>query len=208
MHGLTDVPLCVIGDSIVAGFGDETGRGWTGHLVAAAQAEGWMLSVSVCGLGGDTSEMVLARWDEVDRRLASWPGTPVIAGFGTNDVMLVDWAERVDAAGTTAAVRGMIDRAPAGRFLVVGPPPIGEEEFDERIAARSEVIGAVCAEAGVPFVPTFDALRAGEVWARSVADRDGIHPGAAGYEELAGVVSGPVVEWLRVIVNSSWPASP
>lgn len=206
MPDLTDLPVCVIGDSFVAGFGDETGRGWTGLLEEHAAGDGGLLHVTEVGVGGDTSEMILARWDEIDRRLESWPGTAVIAEFGVNDVMLVDGVQRVDEAGTLAALRGMIDRAPDGRFLVVGPPPIAWDdvhqridpgaEINERIAARSSAIGAACAGAGVPFVPTYDALLADAVWMSEVAARDGAHPGSAGYERFVAVVAGPVLDWL------------
>lgn len=195
-NDLTDLPVLVIGDSFVAGFGDETGRGWTGRLEEYGADAGGLLHVTEVGVGGDTSEMILARWAEVDRRLESWPGTAVIAEFGVNDVMLVDGEQRVDEAGTIAALRGMIDRAPEGRFLVVGPPPVAWDEINELIAARSAAIAAVCAEAGVPFVPTYDTLRADETWMDGVAARDGAHPDADGYAVFARVVAGPVLDWL------------
>lgn len=192
-----DLPVCIIGDSFVAGYGDETGRGWTAHLVEDGSRAGLRLHTTVAGIGGDTSEMILARWDEVDRRRAAFPTTAVIAEFGVNDVMEHEGALRVDEVGTVSALRGMIDRAPEGRLLVVGPPPVLWDEVNERIAARATAMAAVCAEAGVPFVPTFDSLRPGGAWMREVAAGDGAHPGPAGYEEFAQVVSGPVLEWLR-----------
>ena len=192
-----EIPICIIGDSFVAGYGDETGCGWTAHLVEEGARVGITLYSTVAGVGGDTSEMILDRWDEVDRRRAAFPTTAVIAEFGVNDVMEYEGAVRVDEAGTVAALRGMIARAPRGRFLVVGPPPIVWEEVNERIAARSAAMAAVCAEAGVPFVPTFDAVLAGEAWMREVAAGDGAHPGPAGYQEFATIVAGPILEWLR-----------
>ena len=69
--------MCVIGDSFVVGYGDETGRGWTAQLVEAAASEDLHLHALVAGIGGDTSEMILARWDEVDQRRAALPGTAV-----------------------------------------------------------------------------------------------------------------------------------
>ncbi|MDN4507118.1 SGNH/GDSL hydrolase family protein [Dietzia maris] len=194
-----DLPVCIIGDSFVVGYGDDTGRGWTAHLIEAGPAAGVHIHAAVAGIGGDTSEMILARWDEVDRRRAAFPTTAVIAEFGVNDVMEHEGALRVDEAGTVAALRGMIDRAPEGRFLVVGPPPVVWDEVNERIAARAETMAQVCDEAGVPFVPTFDVLLAGGQWMREVAAGDGAHPGPGGYEQFGQVISGPVLEWLRLL---------
>ena len=194
-----DLPVCVIGDSFVAGYGDETGRGWTALLVEAAARDDLRLHVTNAGIGGDTSELILARWDEVDRRREAFPTTAVIAEFGVNDVMEHEGAVRVDEAGTVRALRGMIDRAPEGRFLVVGPPPVVWDEVNERVAARAEAMARVCGEAGVPFVKTFDVLLAGGAWMREVAAGDGAHPGPGGYEQFAQAVSGPVLEWLRLL---------
>lgn len=194
--------MCIIGDSFVAGYGDETGRGWTALLVEAADQEDLRLHATVAGIGGDTSEMILARWDEVDRRRAAFPTTAVIAEFGVNDVMHVDGLERVDEAGTVAAVRGMIARAPEGRFLVVGPPPVLWDEVNERITARAAAIAAVCEEAGVPFVPTFDALLPGGAWMREVASGDGAHPGPAGYGQFTATIARPVLDWLHALPDA------
>ena len=194
-----DLPVCIIGDSFVAGYGDDSGRGWTAHLVEAGPDAGLHIHAAVAGIGGDTSEMILARWDEVDRRRAAFPTTAVIAEFGANDAMEHEGEVRVDEAGTARALRGMIDRAPEGRFLVVGPPPVVWDGVNERIAARAAVMAHVCEEAGVPFVPTFEVLLAGGAWMREVAEGDGAHPGPGGYEQFAQVVASPVLEWLRLL---------
>lgn len=197
-----DLPVCIIGDSFVAGYGDETGRGWTALLVDEGTRVGLSLHTVVAGIGGDTSEMILDRWDEVDRRRAAFPTTAVIAEFGVNDVMEHEGAVRVDEAGTVAALRGMIARAPEGRFLVVGPPPVVWDDVNERIRARSQDIARVCRAEGVPFVPTFDALIPGGAWMRDVAAGDGAHPGPDGYAQFTEVISGPVLDWLRSLPDS------
>ena len=194
-----DLPVCIIGDSFVAGYGDETGRGWTALLVDEGARVGLSLHTVVAGIGGDTSEMILDRWDEVDRRRAALPGTAVIVEFGVNDVMLVDGVERVDEAGTVAALRGMLGRGPEGRVLVVGPPPVAWDEVNSRITARADAIAAVCTEAGVPFVPTFDALRSGGAWMREVHAGDGAHPGPDGYEQFTATIARPVLGWLHAL---------
>lgn len=197
-----DLPVCIIGDSFVAGYGDETGRGWTALLVEEGARVGLNLHTVVAGIGGDTSEMILARWDEVDRRRAAFPTTAVIAEFGVNDAMEHEGAVRVDEADTIAALRGMIDRAPRGRFLVVGPPPVVWDDVNERVELRSAAMARECRAAGVPFVPTFDALRPGGAWMRDVAAGDGAHPGPEGYAQFAGVISGPVLDWLGSLPDS------
>ncbi|WP_010542086.1 SGNH/GDSL hydrolase family protein [Dietzia alimentaria] len=194
-----DLPVCIIGDSLVAGYGDETGRGWTAHLVEAGLGVGLQIQAAVAGVGGDTSEMILDRWDEVDRRRAAFPTTAVIAQFGVNDAIEHEGEIRVDEAGTARALRGMIERTPQGQFLVVGPPPVAWDEVNERIAVRSKAMAQVCAESGVPFVPTFDVLMAGGAWVREVIAGDGAHPGPDGYAQFARVVSSPVLEWLRLL---------
>lgn len=193
---LDHLPVCVIGDSMAAGLGDSTGRGWTARLVESAARRGLSLHVSNLGIRGDTSRMIAGRWDEVDRRLAAWPGTFVVSEFGANDVMERDGNQRVDEAETLAALRTMADRTPAGRLLIVGPPPLAWPEVNDRIAARSEAIGRECAELGIPFVPTFDGLAGDGVWASSVAASDGAHPDSGGWEAFTSVVATPIIEWL------------
>lgn len=206
------LPVCVIGDSFVAGFGDRTGRGWTEPLREAAEREGLRLELAVAGVPGDTSEMILDRWAVTE----TLPGVAVIAEFGVNDVLIPDPAvdsgdsyppghsprERVSERGTLAALRTMIDRTPAGRLLVVGPPPIAWREINARTRARAHAIAAVCTEVGVPFVPTFDALDAEGTWMQEVMAGDGAHPGPAGYEEFARVVSPSIIGWLNRVVDA------
>ncbi|WP_240341543.1 GDSL-type esterase/lipase family protein [Dietzia sp. Alg238-R159] len=193
---LNHFPVCAIGDSMVAGLGDTTGRGWTGRLVESAGRRGLLLHVTNLGVRGDTSRMIVDRWDEVDRRLTAWSGTVVVCEFGANDVMELDGTQRVDEAGTLSALREMVDRTPIGRLLVVGPPPMAWPDFNERSAARSEAIGRLCKELDIPFVPTFDALIRNSVWTTSVADSDGAHPDFAGWEEFTSVVAPPIIEWI------------
>ena len=61
---LNHFPVCAIGDSMVAGLGDTTGRGWTGRLVESAGRRGLLLHVTNLGVRGDTSRMIVDRWDD------------------------------------------------------------------------------------------------------------------------------------------------
>ena len=197
MSALDELPVCVIGDSFVAGVGDSSALGWTGRITAAAHADGLPVHLSGLGIPGDTSVQIAARWDEVTRRLRARPDSVVVAGFGCNDVIEVDGRPRVPAEGTRRALRSMVDRTPKGRLLVVGPPPIASDEANTRIAQRSRTIGAECRLLAVPYIATFEALLAEPVWMDQVAERDGAHPDADGYGCLARVVTTPLTAWLR-----------
>lgn len=153
------IPLCVIGDSMVAGIGDSTGRGWTARLVDRARERGERLHVTGLGIRGDTSTMIADRWDEVDRRIDAWPGTAVIAQFGANDALHRGGVRRVSEAGTLEALRRMAERAPAGRFLVLGPAALAWEDVNARLVRLSAAIGTECERLGVPFVPVVERLR-------------------------------------------------
>src|SRR4051812_6991414 len=99
--------LMFIGDSIVAGTGDPECRGWAGRVGAASFRAGIELTTYNLGIGGDTSEGVLARWrDEVGRRVNPEIDNALVASFGVNDARDgIDWP----AATTLANLRGFLD---------------------------------------------------------------------------------------------------
>lgn len=80
--------------------------------------------------------------------------------------------------------------------MVVGPAPVGDERQMERIVRLSDRYAGVCEEMGVPFV-NVTALRRNGTWRNEIAVADEAHPGAAGYEELAGIVlDGGWLNWV------------
>lgn len=50
----------------------------------------------------------------------------------------------------------------------------------------------------MPFVSVVERLLASPVWMEQIADGDGAHPGAEGYDALADLVlAGGWLDWLR-----------
>lgn len=58
---MVPVQLCFVGDSFVAGIGDETALGWTGRLTARQAATGNPVTAYNLGIRGNTSADIAAR---------------------------------------------------------------------------------------------------------------------------------------------------
>jgi lysophospholipase L1-like esterase len=187
----SDVRVCFVGDSFVAGYGDPEHRGWVGRLAATAP-----VTVYNLGIRRDTSADVLARWAaECGRRLPAGVDGRVVVSLGVNDVV-----QNMAPDGSVANLEVLLGEiAEAGhRVLVIGPPPIADDGRNAGIGAVSSAFAGACAAAGVPFAAVFDALVADPVWRAEVAAGDGAHPGAAGYARLAALVT---PAWLAFVVG-------
>jgi lysophospholipase L1-like esterase len=190
-----DRRVCFAGDSYVAGVGDPEHRGWVGRIVAESHRGGRPVTAYNLGVRRDTSE-------DVRRRLpaetaARWvPGCDnrLVLAFGVNDTTVVDGAVRVPPERSVANLRAIADDVAARGvpLLVVGPPPVADEEQNDRI----EALDALFADAVSPYVSVFAALAVERDWMREVALGDGAHPGAEGYALLAGLVLPAWDDWL------------
>jgi acyl-CoA thioesterase I len=182
-----DMRLLFIGDSIVAGSGDDECRGWVGRVGTATRRAGVDLTPYNLGIGGDTAGDVLARWEEeVTRRLSDEIENRLVVQVGVNDAR--DGVERPfdDSARDLAAfVEGA--RGIGLEPLVVGPIPTGQLEESERIGELSRRFAEACAELRASFVEVHGGLRDNGTFLASLA-ADGYHPDADGYAELAQVV--------------------
>ena len=182
-----DMRLIFIGDSIVAGSGDDECRGWVGRVGSATRRAGVDHTPYNLGIGGNTAADVLARWEEeVSRRLNPEIANRLVIQVGVNDGR--DGVER-DPQASADDVAKLIDGARAAGLepLVVGPIPTAQPEESDRIGALSERLAAVCADRGAAYVEVHAALRDNGSFLASLAS-DGYHPDADGYTEIAQVV--------------------
>lgn len=196
----TDLRVCFLGDSFVAGVGDPEHRGWVGRLCARSTGAGPPLTAYNLGVRRETSLDVLARWAaECRPRLSAEGDRRIVVGVGVNDTTLDRGAPRVPAERSAAALAALLDAA-AGLgwpVLVVGPPPVADDGQNARIAALDVRFTEVCAARDLPYVTVAGSLGANATWRRQVTEGDGAHPGAAGYQALADLVWPQWEPWIR-----------
>jgi lysophospholipase L1-like esterase len=182
-----DMRLIFIGDSIVAGSGDDECRGWVGRVGSATRRSGVDHTPYNLGIGGNTAADVLARWeDEVTRRLNPEIDNRLVVQVGVNDAR--DGVER-DHDDCARDLASFIEGARGAGLepLVVGPIPTRQSDESERIGALSRRFGEVCADRKTAFIEVHAALRDSNAFLASL-ESDGYHPDAEGYAAIAQVV--------------------
>lgn len=189
---IRDLRICFVGDSFVAGAGDETTLGWVGRVTAAAWHRGVAATAYNLGVRRDTSADLRRRTEAevLARLLGAGDAQAVVFSFGGNDCTLEDDMPRVPPETTVenaiALLGWSVARWPT---LMVGPPPLAHDPaHDARVAALSARLGELCLEIEIPFLPTHPALSAGSAWRNGAARGDGVHPDGAGYAALAAMV--------------------
>jgi lysophospholipase L1-like esterase len=204
----TDRRILFFGDSYVAGVGDPTGLGWVGRVTAASYAAGLPITAYDLGVRGHTSADVAARFEAESHARTGNPAASygVVLCIGANDMTEVDRRLRVPPGIAVRTLNGLVDRIEASGHgvFVVGPPPVGDREQDERIAELSNQLAHAVTHRGLPFVDTAKRLLADEDWRSEAAASDGSHPGAGGYAALADLVlTGGWIAWLETLGDAT-----
>ena len=197
-----DRRILFFGDSFVAGAGDPTGLGWVGRVTAASHDAGLPITPYNVGVRHDTSADVEARFAAETAARTRWATAHygIVFSVGGNDMTVVDNRLRVAPGVAVRTLMRLIDVAQAeGRSVfVVGPPPVGDHDQDERIRELSSQFAHAVAHRRVPYVETAKPLGGDDAWRSEAAANDGTHPGAGGYAALAQLVlAGGWSDWLR-----------
>ncbi|MGW6376862.1 DUF459 domain-containing protein [Rhodococcus sp. NPDC055112] len=193
-----DLRICFIGDSFVAGVGDETALGWTGRLLARSAQAGRPATGYNLGIRRNTSTDIRARLrDEIERRRTSDTELRLVFSFGVNDATATDDGRRVPAATSRANLIDCLDAAEGAPVLFVGPPPVHDEDHNRRIVLLNKDFREICDARGCTFVDVFTALEKHAVWRRQVRDGDGAHPRSDGYAALSQLVAPAWDGWLH-----------
>lgn len=161
--------VLVFGDSLSAGYGVPSGRGWVDLLEARLREQGIGLQVVNASVSGETTQGGVTR---IDDALARHRPAVVVLELGGNDALRGLPLER-----TKRNLAEMVRRARAAgaRVLLLGmriPPNYGPEYTRRFEALYRELHEAL----GVAFVPFF--LDGVALDAELMQD-DGIHPTAA-----------------------------
>ncbi|GAA0391186.1 arylesterase [Pseudomonas veronii subsp. inensis] len=140
--------VLIVGDSISAGFGLDTSKGWVALLAQRLKKEGFDDNVVNASISGDTSAGGLARLPAV---LAAHKPDVVVIELGGNDGL-----RGQPPAQLQQNLASMIDQSRAGgaKVLLLGmqlPPNYGPRYTK----AFTEVYGLLAKEKNVPLVPFF-----------------------------------------------------
>jgi len=194
-----DLRVCFVGDSFVAGFGDPEYLGWVGRVAARSHRAGLPLTAYNLGIRGQTSQDVLTRWhQECTQRLPSGCDARVVMSVGVNDTTVDDGEPRVSPKDSVVHLGTLLDQAAAADWpaLVVGPPPVADEQQNRRTVSLDPLLERVCRNVGVGYISVFEALLVSTTWMRQVDAGDGSHPAGGGYDELSELVWPHWLTWI------------
>ena len=144
------------------------------------------------GISGNTTVQMLSRFQE--DVVAQDPYCVVIEG-GTNDI-----AQRSDEA-ILSYLKQMVEKAvAAGIPVVLGSvppsnnfPKLPDFRPEDRIISLNALIKAYAAEKNIPYADYYSVLVDGQKGLKAEYQKDSIHPNAAGYIAMEGVIQ-PILE--------------
>ena len=85
---------------------------------------------------------------------------------------------------------------------MVGPPPVLDDEQNERIKGLSLAFARETQALGVPYIDLFSALCSDNAYKREVSMNDGSHPRSEGYSKIAHIVGSSPSWWFRAPNNT------
>jgi len=190
----TPVKIVALGDSLTAGLGLPEKDGFVARLQAALAAKGIAVTIMNAGVSGDTSAGGLARLD--------WSvpeGTDaVILELGAND-MLRGFKPQVTRAALDQILQGLKERHIAVLLCGMRAAPNLGGDFAQSF---EPIYAELAAKYGVLLYPFFLDGVAGD---RSLNQRDGLHPTAAGVDTIVASIL-PKVEELIARVRAARPS--
>ncbi len=198
-----DIRICFIGDSLVNGTGDEAALGWAGRLCALAHASDIPVTYYNLGIRRNTSKDILLRWEsECTLRLTDSCDGRIVLSCGVNDTAIENGRVRVNSAESCANVRAILRGAKRYTVLMVGPPPVIDDEQNERIEDLSAALARETQTLEVPYIDLFSALCSDDAYKREIARNDGAHPRSEGYSKMARIIGVSPNWWFRASNNA------
>lgn len=211
---MCEVRYCFVGDSLTAGTGDESYRGWLADLFAACTPP--YRTFYNLGVRSNTSEDIKARFEaECAARLPPPFDGRVAFGFGTNDSAILNGGGlRVPLASSIANARHIFQAVARHGWLPIwfGPMPLAAAHVtyvahsgmrydfhEDRIAAFDRSYRQTAKELGIPYVSFYEKLCRSDAFRTSLREGDGLHPSASGYRLVAEMPrrDGVMQRWME-----------
>ena len=195
---MKDVRICFIGDSFVNGTGDENALGWAGRLCAEANKKGTSVTYYNLGIRRNTSHDILQRINsEVSIRLPPSLDCRVVLSFGVNDTVIEEDKVRVSEEDSINNFEKIVNLMKENyKVIMVGPPPINNDEHDLRISSLNNGLRNKAKELGISFIELYSHLVGDEEYQKEITENDGAHPRGGGYEKLAKIIGSSEVWWF------------
>ena len=178
------VRLCVLGDEITLGVGDERCLGWLGRVMSRVERDIPIYTMPL-GIPGDTSSNLLERWEkDCFPRFSNDSENKLVINLGVGDI-----TREISSTRSRLNLANMLDSIYSYDIdvLVIGPSPL---PYVEQSAIRELSAGyeSVCERRGIKYIDTFTPLCEHDQWLSDFNVGDGIHPGQTGYGLLAWLV--------------------
>jgi acyl-CoA thioesterase-1 len=182
--------IVVLGDSLTAGFGLESGSSYPDLLQKMLDEKGYMYRVVNQGLSGDTTTGGLAR---VGDCLAEKPQIVVVA-LGGNDGL-----RGIPTANTRANLGGIIERVQSsGAEVVLAGITLPRNYGDDYIRDFDRIFPELAKQYHVPLIPFLLAgLASPAGLVPGMLQPDGIHPTAKGTPIIARTVMAKLEPLLK-----------
>ena len=196
---VSDIRICFIGDSLVNGTGDETYLGWAGRLCKAANTGDNSLTYYNLGIRRNTSTDILQRWEqECEQRLPDFCDARIVLSCGVNDMVLESGQQRVSIEKSLRNITAILQTATTRyKTILVGPPPVGDEELNTRLHSLSAAYQQKAISLGVPYIDVFSKLITNQQYLQESRSYDGYHPKSDGYAAIAKVIANDDNWWFK-----------
>ena len=156
------------------------------------------------GIRRNTSKDILLRWEnECTLRLPDSCDGRIVLSCGVNDTAIENGKVRVNSVESCANVRAILRGAKRYTVLMVGPPPVLDDEQNEKIEALSLAFAHETKALGVPYIDLFSALCSDDAYRGEVAGNDGSHPKSEGYSKMARIIGSAPRWWFRAPDNTT-----
>ena len=184
------IRITVLGDSLVAGYGLPAGVSFPDRLEIALQEAGFDITVVNAGLSGDTTAGGLAR---LDWSLADGPAAVIIV-LGGNDML-----RGIDPASTRANLDAMIARLKQRNVTVMLAGMLASRNLgQDYVTAFDGLYPALVQKHDIDFYPFF---LEGVALDPALNLPDGLHPNAAGIDEIVRRILPSVTTMLDHIIG-------